>query len=115
MNRKFTKLMAALALLTFLIPPMVGWGQTNVATLSGTTTSGGTKSTNFTSKTTYYQDGGNTAGETRYLSILNNNAYWTTTCMKHWPTGRLSAVSAAVFHITIVFRGVFSNKRKSRA
>ena len=79
MNRKFTKLMAALALLTFLIPPMVGWGQTNVATLSGTTTSGGTKSTNFTSKTTYYQDGGNTAGETRYLSILNNNAYWTTT------------------------------------
>jgi len=44
MKRRFTKLIAALALLLFVAPPMVGWGQTRtetvVYTLDGTTTGG---------------------------------------------------------------------------
>ena len=44
MKRRFTKLMAALALLLFVAPPIVGWGQTRtetvVYTLDGTTTGG---------------------------------------------------------------------------
>ena len=79
MNKKFTKLIAALALLVFMTPSLAGWGQTTVASYSrsGTTNTitGGTFSTTFSAKTDFYQD----ATGDCYMQILNTDAYWTTT------------------------------------
>jgi hypothetical protein len=100
MKRKFTKLMAALALLTFLIPPMVGWGQTRTETTVTWTASnandfGGTISQQNGTKTgtistgSYSWDYVNTltylksnksdyaqySGTTGFLQIGSSNAY----------------------------------------
>ena len=79
MKRKFTKLIAALALLVFMMPSLVAWGQTTVASYSrsGTTNTitGGEFTTTFSAKTGYYQDN---SGDC-YMQILSTDAYWTTT------------------------------------
>ena len=62
MKREFTKLMAALALLVFMTPSMVAWGQTSLATWT------------FTSedypqnKTDFYANGGPCTNSTFYLN-----------------------------------------------
>ncbi|MCR5037560.1 MAG: T9SS type A sorting domain-containing protein [Bacteroidales bacterium] len=81
MKRKFTLLIAALALLTMIVQPGRAWGQesTTVASFSrsGTTntTTGGEFTATFSAKTGYYQDGNGDC----YMQILNTSAYWTTT------------------------------------
>ena len=78
MKGKFTKIMAAVALLVGLTIPMMGVGQTTVASFSRTGTTdnitGGTFTFAASAQTGYYQDGN---GTNRYLQILNNSAYWT--------------------------------------
>ena len=47
MNKKFTKLIAAVALLVFMAPSLVGWGQTNYTIGWGTATGEQGTFTNF--------------------------------------------------------------------
>jgi len=71
MNKKFTKLIAALALLVFIAPPLVGWGQTREnmeLTFSLTSNPGGWPTANSTTLTNYTY----TLNEVDYTFALMN-------------------------------------------